>query len=71
MAPPANPTIGSLVVSTFMPSAPGTATVSASLDSQTVSAPVAVFADIPALSPLPLALLAALLGAIALVAIRR
>lgn len=44
MTPPSNPTIGSLVVSTFTPSVPGLATVSATLDDQTVSANVMVTA---------------------------
>src|SRR5687767_13616304 len=52
MIPPAAPTTGGAATSTFDPAAPGTATVSATLDEETVSTDiqVVVAAAIPALS---------------------
>jgi hypothetical protein len=73
MSPPTDDTAAGVAASTFTPSAAGLATVSAALDSQTVSANVIVLVPgaIPAMSMTMLALLGAALGAIALVAMRR
>ena len=71
IAPPASNTFEAAAVATFTPSALGTANARATLDAQTVTANIAVVESIPALSSWMLALLAALLGAIGLVVIRR
>lgn len=73
MSPPTDDTTAGLAASTFTPSAAGLATVSATLDSQTVSANVIVLAAgaIPAMSTSMLALLGAALGGIALLMMRR
>jgi len=69
--PPFSPLIFGMAQMPFVATAIGPATVSATLDSQTVTANITVTSPIPTMPPMMLALLGALLGTIALLTMRR